>query len=112
MRNPLFVESIDILNNLLPVEKKVPKVHSVEDVSNILTSFKENFSCLEESAAKVAKEKYLKKRLDELIENFSLDLKSLKVGQASLKEFATKGRKLIADYMNQDKLTADLYKKI
>lgn len=112
MRNPLFVESVNILNNLLPSDKKVSKVHSLEDVSTILSNFKTNFSSLEEFASLVAEEKYMKKRLSELVRNFSLDLISLKIGQASLKEFAVKGRKIIADCMNQDKLTTDLYKKI
>lgn len=112
MRNPLFVESVTILNNLLPEEKKVIKVHSMDDVSKILSSFKENLSSLEEETSKIAEEKYLKKRPNDLIGNFSLDLNSLKVGQASLKEISTKGRMIIANYMNKDKLTLELSKKI
>lgn len=111
MRNPLFVESVDILNNLLPSNKKVSKVHSVDDVSTILSNFKTNFSSLKESTSVVAEEKYMKNRLSELVTNFALDLSSLNIGQASLKEFSTKGRKIIANCMNQDKLTTNLYKK-
>lgn len=112
MRNPLFVESVKILNNLLPSDKKVSKVHSVDDINTILSNFKTKFFSLEESESLVVEEKYMKKRLSKLVSNFALDISSLKVGQASLKEFVAKGRKIIADCMNQDKLTTDLYKKI
>lgn len=67
---------------------------------------------MEGSASQATEEKYRKKRLSELVSNFSLDLSSLKIGQASLKEFTAKGRNIIADCMNQDKLIIDLYKKI
>lgn len=112
MRNPLFVESINILNSLMPEDKKVSSVHSVDDVSTILTCFKTNFSSLEESTSKFVYEKYLKKRLSEMIGNFSLDLSSLKVGQVLLKDLVAKGRKIIAGYMDKGKLTRGLSKKI
>lgn len=112
MRNPLFVELVNILNNLIPLDKKVSKVSTVDDVSTILTTFKTSFSCLDESASQFVEEKYMKKRISELVSKFSLDLSSLKVGQETLKEFAERGRKIIADCMDQDKLTDTHFKKI
>src|SRR5271156_1759634 len=112
MRNPPFLESVNILNDPVPAEKKVEKFQSVDDVDIILTSFKAHFTSLVDSAMRIAEDEYKKERLIELVKNFTLDLKSLKIGQSMLKELAAKGKKVIANCMERVKFTSEHIKKI
>lgn len=112
MRNPLFLELINILNDLVPANKKVAKIQSVEDVDSILTSFKAHFTNLVDSTTRIIEDEYKKERLNELVKNFTLDLKSLKIGQSILKELAAKGKKVIANCMDRVNFTSEHIKKI